>query len=135
MINENSKSIKILFVDDSSTTRDMIESLLMELGYLNIESAVDGVDALEKVEEAEDPFDFIISDINMPNMDGITFIKNLRSKLDYAVTPIMVLSTEWSKEMKQKGKEAGATSWIVKPFDLQLINRGITETIKKVNQE
>lgn len=128
------KNMRILYVDDSQTVRDMIESLLFELGFLNIQGAEDGIDALEKIEESEDEFDFIITDINMPNMDGITFIKELRSKLDYAATPIMVLSTEWSDEMKQMGKDAGATSWIVKPFDLKLINYGIEETIKKVNE-
>eukprot|EP01156_Anaeramoeba_ignava_P013872 Anaeramoba_ignava/a607699_252.p7 GENE.a607699_252~~a607699_252.p7 ORF type:complete len:134 (+),score=10.64 a607699_252:4014-4415(+) len=130
----NDKYIRILYVDDSQTVRDMIESLLLELGYLNIQGAEDGVDALDIIEHAEEEFDFIITDINMPNMDGITLIRKLRSKLDYASTPIMVLSTEWSNEMKQMGKDAGATSWIVKPFDLELINYGITETIKKVNE-
>lgn len=130
----NDKSIRILYVDDSQTVRDMVESLLLELGYLNIQGAEDGIDALEKIDETEDEFDLIITDINMPNMDGITFIRELRSKLDYAATPIMVLSTEWSDEMKQKGKNAGATSWIVKPFDLELINYGITETLKKANE-
>jgi two-component system chemotaxis response regulator CheY len=134
MIDANSNSLKILFIDDSQVVRDMVESFLLELGYINIESAIDGVDALEKIDQAEDEFDFIITDINMPNMDGITLIKELRSKLDYASTPIMVLSTEWTNEMKQKGKEAGATSWIVKPFDLQLIKKGIHATIEKVNQ-
>jgi two-component system chemotaxis response regulator CheY len=135
MIDPESKSIRILFVDDSSVVRTMVESFLLELGYLNIESAVDGLDALEKIDEAEQEFDFIITDINMPNMDGITFIATLRTKLDYASTPIMVLSTEWSNEMKQKGKDAGATSWIVKPFDLQLINNGIKQTIKRSNED
>ncbi|MBD3843771.1 MAG: response regulator, partial [Campylobacterales bacterium] len=124
-----------LYVDDSRVVRDMMESILLELGYLNIEGAVDGVDALEKIDQADQEFDFVITDINMPNMDGITFIQRLRSKLDYASTPIMVLSTEWSSAMKQKGKDAGATSWIVKPFDLQLINKGISMTIQKVNAE
>ncbi len=135
MIDSNDKNIRILYVDDSGTTREMIESFLLQLGYLSIQGAVDGIDALEKIDEAEDEFDFIITDINMPNMDGITFIQRLREKLDYAVTPIMVLSTEWTKEMKQQGKQAGATSWIVKPFDLQLISMGIKQTIEKVNQE
>jgi two-component system chemotaxis response regulator CheY len=135
MIDSNSRTIKILYVDDSNTTRDMVEGFLLELGYLNIQGAVDGIDALEKIEQSEDEFDFIITDINMPNMDGITLIKELRAKLDYAATPIMVLSTEWTAEMKQKGKDAGATSWIVKPFDLQLIKKGIQATIEKVNQE
>lgn len=135
MIDAESKSINILFVDDSSVVRRMLESFLLELGYINIQSAVDGVDALEKIEEAEDDFDFIITDINMPNMDGLTFINNVRSKFDYVSKPIMVLSTEWSKEMKQKGRDVGANSWIVKPFDLQLINKGIKHTINRVNED
>lgn len=135
MIDINSKNLKILFVDDSKVVRDMMESFLLELGYLDIQGAVDGVDALEKIDQAEQEFDFIITDINMPNMDGIKFIKRLRQKLDYASTPIMVLSTEWSNQMKQKGKEAGATSWIVKPFDLILINKGIRMTLEKVNAD
>ena len=128
------RGIRILFVDDSQTILDMVESSLLELGYLNIESATDGVEALEVCDNAEDEFDFIITDINMPNMDGITLIKHLRNRVDYMSTPIMVLSTEWSKEMKQKGKDAGATSWIVKPFDKELIHKGIIETIKRVNE-
>jgi two-component system chemotaxis response regulator CheY len=128
------KTMRILYIDDSKTVRDMMESHLLELGYLNIQEAVDGIDALEAIAQAEDEFDFIITDINMPNMDGITFIKTIREQLDYASTPIMVVSTEWSKEMKQKGKDAGATSWIVKPFDLKLINMGIIKTIEKANE-
>ena len=127
----NNKSIKILFVDDSSTVREMIETFLYELGYLNVEGAEDGVEALDMCSEEE--YDFIITDINMPNMDGIELIRRLREKLDYASIPIMVLTTEYTKAMKEKGKSVGATSWIVKPFDLMLLNKGIIETIKKVS--
>jgi two-component system chemotaxis response regulator CheY len=125
-------SLRILYIDDSSTIRDMVESALMELGFLDIQSAVDGVDALRVCDEAEEEFEFIITDINMPNMDGIELIRNLRNRMDYISTPIMVLTTEWSQEMKDKGREVGATSWIVKPFDTQLLNRAINETIEKV---
>ncbi|MEA3290312.1 MAG: response regulator [Campylobacterota bacterium] len=126
------RSLRILFIDDSSTIRDMVESALLELGFLNIQSAVDGIDALRVCDEAEEEFEFIITDINMPNMDGIELIHNLRNRMDYISIPIMVLSTEWSNEMKQKGKDAGATSWIVKPFDKELLNRAIEETVNKV---
>ena len=129
---EFDSSLKILYVDDSTVIRDMVESALIEIGYMNIDGAVDGIDALEKSEQEE--YDFIIADINMPRMDGITMIKELRKKLDYISTPIMVLSTEWSKEMKQKGKEAGATSWIVKPFDTELLRKAIAETLDRVNE-
>lgn len=125
------RSIKILYVDDSSTIRELVETSLLEIGYMNIQPADDGVEALALCGEEE--YDFIITDINMPNMDGITLIQNLREKLDYVATPIMVLSTEWSAEMKAKGKQAGATSWIVKPFNTKLLHTAILETIKKVN--
>ena len=127
------RNIKILYVDDSKTIRDLVESALLELGYLNIQGAEDGVEALEICDNYDDEFDFIITDINMPNMDGIELIYKLRNRLDYMTTPIMVLSTEWSKEMKQKGKDAGATSWIVKPFNKELLHKAILDTIKKSN--
>jgi two-component system chemotaxis response regulator CheY len=126
------RNIRILYIDDSSTIREMVESALIEIGYINIQAAEDGVEALALAEEEE--YDFIITDINMPNMDGITLIQKLRDKLDYIATPIMVLSTEWSAEMKLKGKQAGATSWIVKPFDTKLLHKAILETIKKANE-
>ncbi len=129
-MNINSK-LKILYVDDSSVIRDMVESALLEIGYINIDGAEDGVEALELC--AQEEYDFIITDINMPNMDGLELIQRLRDKLDYLITPIMVLSTEWSKEMKAKGKKVGATSWIVKPFDTKLLNKAISETIAKVD--
>ena len=132
----NDRGIRILFIDDSATIRDMVESSLVELGYFNITSAEDGIDALEKIKEQEDgEFDFIITDINMPNMDGFELIRNLRDSFDYASTPIMVLTTEYSHQMKQKGKAVGATSWIVKPFNTELISTAICETIKKVEEQ
>jgi len=125
------RNIKILYVDDSSTIREMVESSLIEIGYMNIQGAEDGVEALAL--SVEEDYDFIITDINMPNMDGIELIQKLRDTLDYMTTPIMVLTTEWSTQMKEKGKQAGATSWIVKPFDTKLLHRAILETIEKVN--
>lgn len=125
------RNIKILYVDDSSTIREMVESSLIEIGYMNIQGAEDGVEALAL--SVEEDYDFIITDINMPNMDGIELIHKLRDTLNYMSTPIMVLSTEWSKEMKAKGKQVGATSWIVKPFDTKLLHKAILETIEKVN--
>lgn len=125
------RNIKILYVDDSSTIREMLESSLFEIGYLNIQGAEDGIEALSLT--VDEDYDFIITDINMPNMDGIELITRLRDTLDYMSTPIMVLTTEWSKEMKDKGKQVGATSWIVKPFDTKLLHKAILETIEKVN--
>ena len=126
------RSIKILYVDDSATIRDMVESSLIEIGYFNIQAAEDGEEAL--LLSAEDDYDFIITDINMPNMSGIELITRLRDTLDYGATPIMVLTTEWSIQMKQKGREAGATSWIVKPFNTQFLHEAILKTLHKVNE-
>lgn len=125
-------NFKILYVDDSPTILDMLESSLIELGYLDAKSAVDGVEALAFCEEEE--FDFIITDINMPNMNGFEFIENLRNKYNYMSTPILVLTTESSDEMKEKGYHAGATSWMVKPFDTKLLGESIEKTIKKVEE-
>jgi two-component system chemotaxis response regulator CheY len=124
------RKIKILYVDDSSTIRDMVESALLGLGYLNIQAAEDGVEALALSEQEE--YDLIITDINMPNMDGITFIKKLRNRLDYMSTPILVLTTEKTQEMKDKGRSVGATAWMVKPFNEKLLHKAILETIEKV---
>jgi len=128
------RNIRILYVDDSSTIREMIESSLFEIGYINIQSANDGIEALALIETEEEEYDFIITDINMPEMDGITLIEKLRNKLDYISTPIMVLTTEWSLEMKTQGRQAGATSWIVKPFDTELLHQAIIDTIKKAQE-
>jgi two-component system chemotaxis response regulator CheY len=130
---ETNYELRILFIDDSIVIRDMVESALMQLGYMRIQGAADGIEALDLIKEED--FDFIITDINMPHMDGLELIQSLRNKLDYMSTPIMVLTTEWSEEMKIKGREAGATSWIVKPFDTKLLGSAILETIKKVEED
>jgi len=106
--------MKLLIVDDSTMLRDMLSYALNEGGYNNIVEAVDGVDGLEKAKF--DKFDLIITDVNMPNMDGLTYVEELRKIPQYSTTPILVLTTERSDEMKTKGKAAGATGWIVKPF-------------------
>ncbi len=105
---------KLLIVDDSTMLRDMLNYALNEGGYTDVTEAVDGVDGLEKAKAAT--FDLIITDVNMPNMDGLTLIGELRKLPTYATRPILVLTTERSDEMKAKGKAAGATGWIVKPF-------------------
>ncbi len=106
--------MKLLIVDDSTMLRDMLSYALNEGGYNDVTEAVDGVDGLEKSKITS--FDLIITDVNMPNMDGLTLVSELRSLPQYAKTPILVLTTERSDEMKSKGKSAGATGWIVKPF-------------------
>jgi two-component system chemotaxis response regulator CheY len=106
--------MKLLIVDDSTMLRDMLSYPLNEGGYNDVIEAIDGMDGLEKAKTAS--FDLVITDVNMPNMDGLTFIEELRKLPEYSKTPILVLTTERSDEMKTKGKSVGATGWIVKPF-------------------
>ncbi len=115
----------ILAVDDSTSLRQMVSYTLKEAGY-EVMEAVDGVDALNAAKEKE--FDLAITDVNMPNMDGITLLKELRSLPQYKHKPILMLTTEAGDEKKQEGKAAGATGWLVKPFDPETL----LSVIKKV---
>lgn len=103
----------ILTVDDSASVRQMVSFTLKNEGY-EIMEAEDGVDALAKLETKS--ADMVLTDLNMPNMDGIELIKQLRANPDYKFIPIIFLTTESQSEKKQEGKKAGATGWIVKPF-------------------
>ncbi len=115
----------ILAVDDSSSMRQMVSFTLKGAGHQVVE-ACDGQDALNKAKTQQ--FDLIVTDVNMPVMDGITFIRNLRAEPNYKFTPMLMLTTESGMDKKQEGKAAGATGWIVKPFNPdQLLN-----TVKKV---
>ena len=104
----------ILAVDDSASMRQMVSFTLRSSGYDVIE-AVDGQDALDKIGERQ--VDLVLTDQNMPRMDGLTLIRQLRGQDRFKRTPILVLTTESSDEMKQAGRAAGATGWMVKPFD------------------
>lgn len=103
----------IMTVDDSASIRQMVGFTLKQAGYQVIE-AVDGKDALSKLNGAA--IHMVITDLNMPNMDGIDLIRNLRANPAYKFIPIVMLTTESQADKKQAGKEAGATGWIVKPF-------------------
>jgi two-component system, chemotaxis family, chemotaxis protein CheY len=105
----------ILVVDDSSSMREMVSYTLKSAGH-SVTAAQDGAEAL-KIAGAEKQFDLVITDINMPVMDGLTLIRELRRLQQYLYRPILVLSTESSTETKSAGRSAGATGWIVKPFD------------------
>ena len=104
---------KILAVDDSLSIRKSLSFILGQEGYEVVE-AEDGVDALEKAQA--DKFSLIITDINMPRMDGIELTKQIRQTHGYKFTPIIALTTENQQEKMEEGKAAGATGWIVKPF-------------------
>lgn len=112
----------IFAVDDSPTARASIEFTLTKAGY-DVKMAEDGVMALEKIPDCTNNIDVFLFDINMPNMDGITLIKKVRAIDDYKYTPILFLTTESQESKKMEGKSAGASGWIVKPYDAnQLIS-------------
>jgi two-component system chemotaxis response regulator CheY len=115
----------ILTVDDSATIRELLLSELSGLGY-RVTQAEDGINGLEML--ALEAPDLIITDITMPRMDGIGFIQSVRGDERYKATPILVLTTESDPDIKDRAKRAGATGWIVKPFD----PRKLAEAIRKV---
>ncbi|MFQ3197832.1 MAG: two-component system chemotaxis response regulator CheY [Paraglaciecola sp.] len=104
----------ILIVDDSPSIRQMVEVTLKSANY-TVTAAKDGQEALDICKYTR--FDFVLTDQNMPRMDGLTLITSLRTLPAYATTPIIVLTTEASDSVKAQGKAAGATGWMVKPFD------------------
>jgi two-component system, chemotaxis family, chemotaxis protein CheY len=115
---------RVLTVDDSKTMRDMVSFTLKGAGFDVIE-AEDGVRALAAVDKTN--VDLVITDINMPNMDGITLVKQLRARPATRSTPILILTTEGGDDKKADGRAAGATGWIVKPFSpeklLQVVSK------------
>jgi two-component system chemotaxis response regulator CheY len=105
----------VLTVDDSRTMRDMLHMALTDAGF-RVLQAVDGVHGLEMLETDDTP-DVIITDINMPRLDGFGFIEGVRKDGRHRATPILVLTTESDSAKKNRAREAGATGWIVKPFN------------------
>ena len=104
----------ILAVDDSASMRKMVSFTLVGAGFKVVE-AVDGQDAYEKAQAQH--FDLVLTDQNMPRMDGLGLTRKLREHPKFKTTPILILTTESSDQMKQAGRSAGATGWLVKPFD------------------
>ena len=115
----------VLAVDDSASIRQMVAFTLKSSGYEVVE-AVDGQDGLDKAKAKT--VNLVLTDQNMPRMDGLTLIKSLRALPQYKSVPILMLTTESSDAMKTQGRAAGATGWLVKPFDPQKL----IEVVKKV---
>lgn len=115
---------KILVVDDSSTVRDEVAGFLRRNG-LDVDTAVDGKDGLSKVNAS---VKLIISDVNMPIMDGLTMVEKIRKDLGNQSVHVVMLTTESSPAMKERGKAAGVKGWIVKPFK----GEAVLETFKKL---
>ncbi|MCV2366154.1 response regulator [Paucibacter sp. DJ1R-11] len=103
----------ILVVDDSGSFRTVVKLALQKAGYSVIE-AVDGQDAVAKLTGAK--INLIVCDVNMPNMDGLTFLKHVKSLAAYKFTPVIMLTTESQEAKKAEGRSAGAKAWITKPF-------------------
>ncbi|WP_394201306.1 response regulator [Shewanella waksmanii] len=116
---------KILAVDDSISIRQMVSHTLKDAGY-HVETANDGSDALKKTQHTK--FDVVISDVNMPNMGGFELVQAIRQIPQYKFIPILMLTTETSADKKQQGKSAGATGWLVKPFNPDTL----LKTLKRV---
>jgi len=118
---------RILSVDDSTSIRQMVSFTLGKAGYEVVE-AVDGKDGLDKAGAGK--FDLIITDLNMPSMDGIQMMTAVRKLPGYAFTPILMLTTESQAEKKAAGRQAGATGWIVKPFNADQLITVIQKLVK-----
>jgi two-component system chemotaxis response regulator CheY len=114
----------LLIVDDSASMRQMVSFTLKDAGY-DIIAANNGKDALTKLDGAR--ISMVITDLNMPEMDGIELIKQLRGRPDFKFTPIVMLTTESQESKKLAGKQAGASGWIVKPFKPEQL----VETVRK----
>jgi len=115
----------VLIVDDSESVREVVKFTLESAGY-QVKVGVDGKDALKYLDGSG--IDLVITDLHMPNLDGISLIREIRNKEAYQYTPILLLTTESQQEKKMEAKEAGATGWIVKPF----VQDKLLSTVKKV---
>jgi len=118
---------QILTVDDSASVRQMVSFTLRKAGY-EVTEAVDGRDALGKIGQGK--FDLIITDLNMPNVDGIQLITGVRKMAGCSFVPILMLTTESQPEKKDAGRKAGATGWIVKPFNAEQLVAVVQKLVK-----
>ena len=118
---------KILIIDDSETLRAILIFVLEEAGY-KVLVGIDGIDAQKHLNNQT--IDLIITDLHMPNLDGIGFIKVVRSHPFYANTPILFLTTDTLQNKKDEAKEAGATGWVIKPFDEEKLLLAVSKVIK-----
>jgi two-component system chemotaxis response regulator CheY len=117
---------QVLVVDDSSTVRDEVATFLKS-GGLDVVTAVDGKDGLAKL-KADPAIKLVVADVNMPNMDGLTMVEKIRGELRNTAVNLIMLTTESSPSMKERGKAAGVKGWIVKPFK----GPAVLETFKKL---
>jgi len=118
----------IMVVDDSASIRQVMNLTLKKAGYDVIE-ACDGLDAIGKLDCSSQRVNLIVCDVNMPNMDGISFLKSLKEKQNHRFTPVIMLTTESQESKKQEGKAAGAKAWVVKPFKPEQMLEAVSKLI------
>ncbi|MHA7684742.1 chemotaxis response regulator CheY [Cupriavidus sp. PET2-C1] len=127
------KNMKILVVDDFPTMRRIIRNLLKELGFANVEEAEDGAAGLDKVKDGS--FQFVISDWNMPNMDGLSMLQAIRAEGALAKLPVLMVTAEAKKENIIAAAQAGANGYVVKPFTAATLDEKITKIFEKLAKE
>lgn len=129
MANPNTK---FLVVDDFSTMRRIVRNLLKELGYNNVEEAEDGADALNKLRNGD--FEFVVSDWNMPNMDGLTMLQNIRADSKLSTLPVLMVTAEAKKENIIAAAQAKANGYVVKPFTAATLEEKLTKIFEKMEK-
>ena len=122
--------MKFLVVDDFSTMRRIVRNLLKELGYTNVDEAEDGVQALTKLRS--DKYDFVVSDWNMPNMDGLTMLKNIRADEALKKLPVLMVTAEAKRENIIEAAKAGASGYVVKPFTAATLDEKLLKIFEKM---
>ncbi|GKV80699.1 response regulator [Pectobacterium carotovorum subsp. carotovorum] len=124
------KELRFLVVDDFSTMRRIVRNLLKELGFNNVEEAEDGADALNKLRSST--FDFVISDWNMPNMDGLELLQTIRADGTLSSLPVLMVTAEAKKENIIAAAQAGASGYVVKPFTAATLEEKLSKIFEKL---
>ncbi len=125
--------MKFLVVDDFSTMRRIVRNLLKELGFTNVDEAEDGQIALQKLNSL--PFDFVVTDWNMPNMDGLTLLQNIRATPSLKHLPVLMITAEAKKENIIAAAQAGASGYIVKPCTAATLSEKLEKIFEKMGQK
>jgi len=123
---------KFLVVDDFPTMRRIMRNFLRDLGYTNVQEAADGIDALNKLHSGD--FDFVLSDWNMPNMTGIELLKCIRSDAKLKHLPVLMVTTEASREKVVEAAQAGASGYIVKPFTADILDAKLNKIFQSLQK-
>ncbi len=124
------KNLKILVVDDFPTMRRIIRNLLKDLGYENVDEAEDGAMGLEKLRNGN--FDFVVSDWNMPNLDGLEMLKQIRADANLSHLPVLMVTAEAKKENIIAAAQAGASGYVVKPFTAATLEEKLNKIFEKM---